>query len=553
MDQQKKEQTINPSNDNTTTTPALPSSSPPTQEVPPPKIAQREEQSTGWGWGWFSSAVNTVKNSDIVRNYVKPTLDTVGETTNKIVEDIAKTIDISDEDEAQSNEDEDNNKKAHTDKQTELKKDDEGTEQAPAQPLQQSDDFSEDPLLAAIDKGAHMLDKGTSMIETSLDYIGSAIQKGAQKTKELANPFLEKSKQRIGKGVKAGSNFANKGLTNLEYFGEKALHLLTLEEETEDPTYRPATGSETVKESLPAEGFDVVFEASLGVAHLTALENLSIGCMMKTQKKYRELESTEKIDEIFAKIQDIFDKEEQDDEAEPKFPTPQVNEKVKQQKQKLDSKIKSSTARIEQLIAEFQKELEKLNKNKDNEQIDFCSIILSHQQKMQKECMVTLAELSALSIEHLLRIAEFYLVQTDVTGEDITSKAYYIYIMAETLSDDITGVSMEFIDNLSTLSSSLEGVTEEERKSLDDKTNTNVNNIYLDAGTAISNLQEAKKFAQQICKFLVFLIKAPQQETKTEEKQVAGDQESLILDEPIKSQVEKTTDTAIIKEQHQTE
>jgi len=167
--------------------------------------------------------------------------------------------------------------------------------------------------------------------------------------------------------------------------------------------------------------------------------------------------------------------------------------------------------------------------------------------------MVTLAELSALSIEHLLRIAEFYLVQTDVTGEDITSKAYYIYIMAETLSDDITGVSMEFIDNLSTLSSSLEGVTEEERKSLDDKTNTNVNNIYLDAGTAISNLQEAKKFAQQICKFLVFLIKAPQQETKTEEKQVAGDQESLILDEPIKSQVEKTTDTAIIKEQHQTE
>jgi len=61
-----------------------------------------------------------------------------------------------------------------------------------------------------------------------------------------------------------------------------------------------------------------------------------------------------------------------------------VNEKVKQQKQKLDSKIKSSTARIEQLIAEFQKELEKLKKNKDNEQIDFCSIILSHQQKMQK-------------------------------------------------------------------------------------------------------------------------------------------------------------------------
>ena len=111
----------------------------------------------------------------------------------------------------------------------------------------------------------------------------------------------------------------------------------------------------------------------------------------------------------------------------------------------------------------------------------------------------------------LLRVAEFMIVgdsQTaqsepvvNVSDEELLTKAKYIRVFADQISDHISTVSTLFIDAVKATAS----VSADLQKSLETKVNFRVNGIYLDAGNAISNAQEGKKFLLNVIKYLSLL------------------------------------------------
>lgn len=111
----------------------------------------------------------------------------------------------------------------------------------------------------------------------------------------------------------------------------------------------------------------------------------------------------------------------------------------------------------------------------------------------------------------MLRVAEFMIVSDQQTAqsepvvkdsdEDLLTKAKYIRVFADQMSDHISTVSTLFIDAVKATVS----VSADLQKSLETKVNLRVNGIYLDAGNAISNVQEGKKFLLNVIKYLSLL------------------------------------------------
>jgi hypothetical protein len=76
-----------------------------------------------------------------------------------------------------------------------------------------------------------------------------------------------------------------------------------------------------------------------------------------------------------------------------------------------------------------------------------------------------------------------------------------------TVSQETTGHSAALIDSMRSLSSSFKTVILDEstQKSIEKEMSQAMNSIYMDAGTAVSNIQEAQKFTMTLCKYLVIL------------------------------------------------
>ena len=110
-----------------------------------------------------------------------------------------------------------------------------------------------------------------------------------------------------------------------------------------------------------------------------------------------------------------------------------------------------------------------------------------------------------------MRVAEFMIVSDHQTAqsepvvkdsdEELLTKAKYIRVFADQISDHISTVSTLFIDAVK----ATVNVSADLQKSLETKVNFRVNGIYLDAGNAISNVQEGKKFLLNVIKYLSLL------------------------------------------------
>lgn len=87
------------------------------------------------------------------------------------------------------------------------------------------------------------------------------------------------------------------------------------------------------------------------------------------------------------------------------------------------------------------------------------------------------------------------------SDEELLTKSKYIRVFADQISEHISTVSTLFIDAVK----STVNVSADLQQSLETKVNFRVNGIYLDAGNAISNVQEGKKFLLNVIKYLSLL------------------------------------------------
>jgi hypothetical protein len=491
------------------------------QPVEAPKPEPKTE-SKGWGWGW--GIISSVSSK--VGEYVKPALDTVGDTVSEIAKVISEddkkeepSLIVNEENSSGANTAEnttENNTSGSVETNMNTNNTVEGT-----QPSEQS---------AEDDAGLF------SLIGNTANYLGNIIQKGVdtvantdlstvqEKAKAMISTVREN--QLVDQGFKVGGDLAHRGLDALEQVGEKALQLLTTTEvgpenkpklvsrltvnldEEIDPS--STASSPSVKKNTEMT-FDAYFEQRLGAANIQALEYMSIECMMKIQQAYRQLHASvrETVDEQSSAIQEEFDIERQEDVKE-ELPALKWNEKAEKQLSQIDAKVAESKERVTQMQKDFEASVAQLTTVPTGAN-ELFGLTMTYQHKYQIEGTERLAELSALAVEHLLRVAEFMIVSDTQTAQsepvvkdsdaELLTKAKYIRVFADQISDHISTVSTLFIDAVK----ATVNVSADLQKSLETKVNFRVNGIYLDAGNAISNVQEGKKFLLNVTKYLSLL------------------------------------------------
>jgi len=152
---------------------------------------------------------------------------------------------------------------------------------------------------------------------------------------------------------------------------------------------------------------------------------------------------------------------------------------------------------------------------------------LKHITNTEEECTKTLAKLSSLSVEQLLRIAEWCLNISEkksftASSQNFASSCHQICTLCDYFDQELTTVSTVYIDLLQKITKlvhdNLKGQNDPSNyqnriKKISGRSKTASNNMYIDVGNAISNIQEAKKLLLTISKYFIITQQNPEDTT----------------------------------------
>jgi len=505
------------------------------EEIKPQKS---EPENTSWGsWGsWLSSATTMVQNS--VETYVKPTVSSIKQNTTSLVRELV--LDEPNEPVKLYKTDEEETKDNVEPKKMEkppmkLPDEDESNIEKPTQ---------KSPTEGAQEDFFSVVDKGFTMIGDSVDILGNYFSIGYEKVanSDLTNKAkqsIEKAKQIAStttpdKMLSAGERLAHQSVDALEAVGKRAFGFLTIQEtEGETSRIRPVLfegaprsqvmkREQTFQESLEKN----YFEDYNGIAHLQALENVSIECTLKVQRLHQKLseQQVKEMNEFLIKVREVFDDEEGKASEEITLPSIDLSQHANKTKENLIILQKEALQIALEIVEQYKKDLDQLTPESRIVPTIISNLTISCLDKLLLECIQHLAHHSASGVELLLRIVESYM-QSDSKPdkEQALIKATYIWKTAQILINELSILSDKFAqamhavvdhgkifiqkidvnteDHIALVNQSLEEIT--------GKIEIHLSHVALDTSNAISNIQDCKKFLFPVSKSL--MIKEEQQ------------------------------------------
>ncbi|ELR15641.1 uncharacterized protein ACA1_377450 [Acanthamoeba castellanii str. Neff] len=279
------------------------------------------------------------------------------------------------------------------------------------------------------------------------DYISTVLQQQVEDAEKKATSVIESTMTSLNQfsleqSVEMGQKWTMQSLDVLEAVGKKAIETLELDEKQIQQSIEQLALSEDVpggeenagkKASTPAAAspkpvvrnkvvtFESNFEDSYGKAHLEALEHLSASCLMIFYKANPQ--ALKKLSGALKRIEQLFNEDEDEDEEEEERQLDakllrKLNRKARMKRKIIEKFVATAKQSAQQLIEEFAKQLSTLKAAEGQEGVEakqktpeeISAQTLAQLDHTSKVAMLRLSELSAASVELLLRVAESYLV-----------------------------------------------------------------------------------------------------------------------------------------------
>lgn len=174
-------------------------------------------------------------------------------------------------------------------------------------------------------------------------------------------------------------------------------------------------------------------------------------------------------------------------------------------------KLKSLQSQVQQSVADLKAAHEEANPDSRDAQqtaltaTELTGLLVSHQHKLRQENILQMAELSALAAEVIMRTSEAFSESAptaSVAALSVTEKATFINEISDYFTEEISGLSAASIDSIRQIITQLKAVPSAPKATVQaaEKDSTS---IYMDSGSAIAHVSEAKKFTVQLCKYAV--------------------------------------------------
>jgi hypothetical protein len=172
--------------------------------------------------------------------------------------------------------------------------------------------------------------------------------------------------------------------------------------------------------------------------------------------------------------------------------------------EKCKEKLKMMQAQLQKSLDEFKAAQETAAEVDPNADSDYAGLIISHQHKLRQESIIQLAELSALAVDVIMRVCEVF--NDSATSEtaqtlSVTDMATYINDMTDYFSDEISAVvdaQVQSVRDLVTMLKTIPNISKPPIQAAEKECSA----IYMDSGSAITHLNEAKKYTIQLCKYV---------------------------------------------------
>lgn len=167
-------------------------------------------------------------------------------------------------------------------------------------------------------------------------------------------------------------------------------------------------------------------------------------------------------------------------------------------------KLKSLHSQLQKSLEEFKAAQDAAAEKDPNADSDFAGLIISHQHKVRQESILQLAELSALAVDIIMRVCEAFNDSAPSESEvklSVTEKATYISEICDFFSEEISGLSAAQVDAVRQLVTQLKAIPNISKQAVQ-AAEKESSAIYMDSGSAITHINEAKKFTIQLCKYV---------------------------------------------------
>jgi len=268
------------------------------------------------------------------------------------------------------------------------------------------------------------------------------------------------------------------------------------------------------------------FEEFGGRVSKETLENVAVEALRKQQLLFRKLspEQAQKVNEVTAAIQEIFDKEKHD-ENHLSAPTLVLGESELSQlntvlaqlssvKEGLNTKTASVTSEFNEFVSTLT----------DKKPESIAEYVAGKQKSLREECLSTLAKLSAQAVQQLLNAGQSNIKTTSSSTSSTLSKEQLVVLatsfcqLCEFVEQELTTITTLYVDAIQTLSlkggeslaaliaaggsaEHVQGV----KKQVNLKTQAMRNLVYYDVGTENGHIQDCKRFLQNIIKFITII------------------------------------------------
>eukprot|EP01124_Arcella_intermedia_P021813 TRINITY_DN3114_c0_g1_i9.p1 TRINITY_DN3114_c0_g1~~TRINITY_DN3114_c0_g1_i9.p1 ORF type:complete len:644 (+),score=186.17 TRINITY_DN3114_c0_g1_i9:30-1961(+) len=447
-------------------------------------------------WSWSNVANLTLSSlNNVTTTYILPTLDNVSKKTSTLVNQLADAID----DEPGAPQDAPPRAPA------------EATEEAPGEAPGRGEGDLEEEIFS-------LIGNGVSMISSSAGYLTGMVKDTAEfvETTKVTVTHQIMENEVLGKGVQMGAQLVEQSLSALEKVllpdipsKDKAAHLK--------------------QEEISFSNF---FKEVNGFSHLETLQNLSLDLLLKSQINYKNLSPTSQstIDSQFSRIHLIF-KELEDVEIKHHYEIPPLSE--------LGPKVNTHLISTVECYNHY-KQPPHPTLLENDKPID---LILQSLHSKELEYTRILAKLCAISIEHILMIAEWYSDRNNL--KDIDFEQFESIIKRNTILCNyfeqelhfIMTVAQEGIEKISSSGAEILKLRNETQmiQTLQLRAQEVIKSLFVHLGSAIANINETKNQLIPIAKYVIMVLEQLHQ--PTEETNVLPEKPSLIENEPSKDSV----------------
>jgi len=254
------------------------------------------------------------------------------------------------------------------------------------------------------------------------------------------------------------------------------------------PSVSPTASTEI--KVIPTDNFQTIFHA---------LEHLSTECSKRSQglQKKIPIAQLQILNTRVQKIQALY--EEEDSVDQENVSAGNVHMKSEEYRKNFNVLLKNCSDKLEELTEKFNEAIK--NTPESTSLISHCiSMANEYLDKIKEEWLQFSGKITSAAAFQILQITESYFNERQVGEEKIMQYAIDLYIVTKELSTEISKLSTSFVEGLRSVCKiarqhieSAPKETETSIKELESKALSNANQVIIEAGGSISNLQEASR------------------------------------------------------------